>query len=876
MNLDTDLPATATVTPTLNLRSHALAIEDLAPRLWGQGYWLRGGEWNTLPPQEFDKRTLKVLIARLSTYADTAESFTHTLLYQALASVPDVYPDMAYLPPPRDGGLLTEAGIPWLVGTQSKCGPEAFQVIALSNAIVQELVNLPTILQRSGLWVPRSERLLRNDIPIMLLGGANAFHASLIDHVDSPLDGLFVGESLEDIQALFSLCAKGRREGWSKVDLLEKLESIPGFAQPGSPKPTRKRNVETLDIRRLSASRPVLYKSEGLGQEPVALSRGCPAFCSFCAESFDLKPYRENPQDAVVESALKLKREMGLEAIDLFSFNFNFYEDLYPLLERLGGLFSGIGLKSQRFDMIAHDPGLLGYLRALGKASLTFGMEGISARLRRYLQKGLEEGDLTKALQSVFRHQMRELKVFMIATGLEDEEDYAEFAEFLKHLPELMRVCDHPPKIMFSATPLVRFPWTPLEFAPAPPPERYRAIAKRLGRIVENAGFQWREAAEEPENYVSQILVRADRPAYWEALQAAVAETGFIYFREVDHRFMAVLRRQLAERGLTDDVTLAGGDLASHASKPWARHDTGVRRNFLWVQYKRAARHEDKGYCLGTTEKEGTCLACDSCETEEDTESLIHVRKTHESDASAFLASLKAYRLNAMPVPLAMEWTPRVIGLPRKYVGLVVASVLMRTEPTLTNGFWRYKSCWSPAEGQQCHVAGEDILALEWQGDTARKLIDLLDDPIFLNEVNARMAGWGRVKGLFQGKANGEASRSNEGNLSVTETLLPQTWIFQSPYAMHLLAYAQPKGLPFTQCRRGTGWEAVFSKDALKKKFLKSITWEQMPEGDWCIEVKPLAKFQPDAFLREAFKLPEPHAWARIRTRAEGLHSVVV
>src|SRR4051812_29161603 len=169
------------------------------PFLSGQGLWLRGGEWNTLPPSQWETRPLRVLITRLSTYLDTSESFTHPLLYQALADVPGIYPDLAYLPPPKDGNLMIRDGVPWLLGTQSKRGPLSFDVIAFSNAIVQELVNLPSMLQHSGLAMSAAERLARKDIPLMIMGGANAYHASLIDHEDSPIDGLFTGEQIEDI-----------------------------------------------------------------------------------------------------------------------------------------------------------------------------------------------------------------------------------------------------------------------------------------------------------------------------------------------------------------------------------------------------------------------------------------------------------------------------------------------------------------------------------------------------------------------------------------------------------------------------------------------------------------------------------------------------
>ena len=55
--------------------------ERVYPQLSGHGLWLRGGEPQTLPPEQYDCRSFRVLLARLSTYQDTAESFTHATLY---------------------------------------------------------------------------------------------------------------------------------------------------------------------------------------------------------------------------------------------------------------------------------------------------------------------------------------------------------------------------------------------------------------------------------------------------------------------------------------------------------------------------------------------------------------------------------------------------------------------------------------------------------------------------------------------------------------------------------------------------------------------------------------------------------------------------
>ncbi len=836
--------------------------ERRRPYLSGHGLWLRGGEWNMIPPSRWDERPLRVMIARMSTYLDTSESFTHPLLYQALADLPEVYPDLAYLPPPKDGEIMAKDGIPWLLGTQSKRGPMDFDVIALSNAIVQELVNLPALMERSGLAVPAKERLHRRDLPLILIGGANSLHTSLLDHDDSPVDGIFTGEQIDDIQRIMLVCADAKRAGVSKEALLDKLLEVPGFARPGQDKRARKNNKETLDLRKVAAARPVIYKLEGLGQEPVAISRGCPAFCSFCAESFDTKPYRENPVDAVVANALKLKRDMGLEGIDLFSFNFNFYQDLYPLLEALAKNFSAIGLKSQRFDMIARDPAILDYLRAVGKGSLTFGMEGISARIRRYLQKGLDEPDLWKALGAVLKRPLRELKVFMIATGVEEEEDFKEFEDFVKRLPGIMRSSNHRPRVIFSATPLVRFPWTPLEFAPAFTPETYSKVTRRLGHIARMAGFEYRSAADEAENYVSQVLVRADRPDFWSALKRATDETGFLYFREMSMEFMDALRGKLGEAGIDDGQALGGFDLEASRRKPWARWETGVRREFLHVQYKRARRFVDPGYCLGTVEEEAACLACTACETPEEMDFLTDIRRKHEADAEGFDSRRKLIRQSAETIALGVRWTDKVLGLPRKYPGLVLASCLMRADKALAPHFWRYRESWSPGAKEVSWVAGEDGLVLEFLPQGMGLLRERLVDPDFLADVNGALSDWGTLLGEIPAAVK-PPEEAREWNYE-----------FRSPFQLNIDGYCKGKGLRFTLKKSNGRRIFELSKDSLKKRILKSLVAEESegPNGrEWIVRAEAGAKFSPEEFQLEAFAHPSPEEWVRTRAFAEWL-----
>src|SRR4030042_1048428 len=102
---------------------------EVYPQLTSHGVWLRGNELNTLPKKEYEARDFRLLLVRLSTYDDVARSFAHQLLYQIASEIPQVFPDIAYLPPKNDTRIFERDGIPWLLGTNTKFGPGRFSLI---------------------------------------------------------------------------------------------------------------------------------------------------------------------------------------------------------------------------------------------------------------------------------------------------------------------------------------------------------------------------------------------------------------------------------------------------------------------------------------------------------------------------------------------------------------------------------------------------------------------------------------------------------------------------------------------------------------------------------------------------------------------------
>jgi radical SAM superfamily enzyme YgiQ (UPF0313 family) len=824
-------------------------FEKKYPDLSGYGLWLRGGEVNTIPATEFDKRNFRLLITRLSTWRDTAESFTHTLLYQIAANVDGVFPDLAYLPPPKDAEVFDRDNIPWLLGTTSKHGGRDFGMIAFSDSIVQELVNVPLMLGKSDIPVGKQARMADNGAPLVILGGASALYAvGVFSESDSPVDGIFIGEDARLIGRIFRECAAGRSRGVPKQEILEGLAEIDGFVLPERRPKTVVYQAEPLPPEQLLADAPVLNNEESLGRGNLQLSEGCACFCSFCAESFSRKPYREFGAEQLLAAALRQKALRGVDDLELYSFNFNMHRDFYRIIADLAPRFASIGLKSQRFDSIAHDADLLAVLHAAEKSSITCGLEGISPRLRRYLHKSLRESDLDKSLSRLLAAPLRELKIFLVATGIECEEDYEELKKLLAGMQTTLRAANRHPRVIFSATILVRFPWTPLEFEDAPDPRVCAAVVRRTEQIVRAAGFEFRASSEPADYWLSQALVRAADPRIGRALLAAQRETGFVYYREVPISFTDAVKRAALDVGISPESLLAGSPPAERMTKPWQGIATGVDERFLVSQWEAARAFRDEGFCGGSAAREGSCMGCDACGSAETKAAITARPAARKFTAEKFRTLLRAKKEQTIPVAFQMSISERLRGLPRKAAGVALARALMLADERLVEPYRGFGGAWTFDTWGTPWLTGDEVITLRWDNGARELLTTIMHDAGFLIKVNRELDGWGKCKGLA------ESAAVPLGTFSVT-----------SPFPFDPSDYFQKKALKHTRIKRpdgGIGYE--MSKESLKKKVLLSCVATVQTGGITTVTVVPGPKFSPEEFAKTAFMLPSPQEWVRV------------
>lgn len=601
--------------------------------LSGNGVWFSGGEPNTMPATRFFDAKVRVLIVRLSEYSEVAAGITHSYLYQMAAAVDDCFVDMAFLPPDRDEKLLRDAAIPLMTGTTSKMPAGAFDVIAVSNSVLQELINLPAMLEFSGLPLTIAGRACQGS-PLVILGGSNSFVHSILHGCPGSeadgvglVDGVVMGDGEQVFRRLLEIVRDQRslerqtllemlagqvsgfynpaafRQVFAATGSLSAVEGVAGVFKPVSSSKSACRNEsETF------TGGPLLY--EGAQTSHVIVSAGCPSFCSFCKESWEQKPYRENSYDRVLAAARSLKANMGLREISLMTFNANTCSDIFQLVERLSTMFDRVAIKSQRFDAVVNSPELLDMQFEAGKRTYTCAMEGISERLRTLLQKNLDEKTILAGIDLLLARNMRQMKVFLIATGYETEADIEEFKLFLEKVKGRCQNSGSRPRLTFSFATLFRAPQTPMQFAPVRPAENVLAqLLKNLAAVVEAAGFESRISSGPEDALVSEFIAFADRRHTPLLVEASIAQ-NFRYRGEISRRVLEFWRTALKKHGLR---SLAESERTAETVMPWDDIATGVEKSFLFRTWQNLQNGREIRACIAAPWGGATCSGCGAC-----------------------------------------------------------------------------------------------------------------------------------------------------------------------------------------------------------------------------------------------------------------------
>ena len=564
------------------------------------GLWLEGDEPGRPDPRDFESARLRLLICRLSPHDDVLASITHRVLLRAALAVPGVFADLAYFPSESDAASMRKDGVPLWLATGSKRAPADFDVVAVSLSVQQEALHLPAALQESGLRLDFAGRMAEARHPWILLGGQGAGSVPFA-HGDANgpgsgglVDAVCLGDGISWMQEFLRRWLEAGKAGTAKRDFLDSLaRELPGTYAPALYRHAiQDRTLTAIEPRLPGIPMPAVFRqdpmeiwlkeydgayipfSEEEAEETLPLAAGCAYRCRFCQTGWMRGGSSVATRDALLEAAARVKAAMVNSDLNLLASDACSVADLEPILSDLGPLFRRVSVKSLSVASLARRPDHLRLLGKLAKHEFTFGVEGISARLRAYLGKPATAPDLIRIAQGLSGGGLRQMKLFFIVTGLEEEPDLEELGLLLKSIRSAVPAC----RVIASFMPLFHAPFTPLQFAPLRPVTQ--DLEKALSACVRHGGAEFRWSAFPDEIALMSRLCRAGRTAT-PALIRFSLRRGLRYTRKLDPELIRELSRALPD----DD-----GEKDLHSVFPWSDLQASADAETLWASYGKALR----------------------------------------------------------------------------------------------------------------------------------------------------------------------------------------------------------------------------------------------------------------------------------------------
>ncbi len=827
----------------------------------------------------FGEADFRVLIVRLSPFRDVDRSTPHLVLSQAVRrALPEAYVDVVFFPPKHDRERLRRAGIPLLVGVQSFRSVEEFDLVLVSNSYLLELVNLPYLLLHSGIPSMASGR--GEEWPPIILGGSNAMatQAVVTADGDSLVDALFFGEGEEQLipllRGLRDTAGSGKRLQLSRVASAVDGLWVSGL---GTDCPVAKAVLDAPAEEHLLIDYPLLNGPEAQTAR-LQIGYGCPAFCSFCFEGYDRKPYREVGLADVLSAAHQLKRSHGCEALDLYSFNFNTHSAILALIGELNHLYDRVNFMSQRVDLLDCARVLLEAEIAAGKSHFSLGIEGISERQRAWLHKSLSTKAIERVLERLVRHKVRQVKLFYILTGHEDESDLAEFRGFVSWLKAL-RTRRHPAiRVTFSFGRLVRMPFTPLRYDRLLlQRDDWRAVAGQVKSACETNGFEFRMAAEWDEYCTSQVLALG---GHW-LLRALteLAQEGHVFEGRLSPGYWDALRNWLVAHGFWTDAFL--GEKGADYSFPMSFVRSSIKSSFLHRQFEQAKAGVDEGYCLGDAVSPGRCLGCGACEEEAQRRAITaqRLRPAGNERYVEQLRSMMAAKRRIRPLYVRVRLPRVVAGTATEWTNAWLLRMLLRDNPLQTDNLLSAREALFAVGANRDRYPtfyGETVIALRaWDeealtagllgGTTGARLAAPARAEYAGSEGLSALAPEGACGRCGEVEILGSAEGFKPGEFKQVRVSLKLPEEHFAGAGRRLVEFLRASYVPCNVQRAGKAYALVLPKKALKKKSVISGEYEE--NSDLCtIELVIGPKFDLGAYLR-SFGDPERCRQAQVAFR---------
>ncbi len=579
-----------------------------------------GGEINARR-KNFHDADVRYVLAFPDVYEVGMSHLGIQLLYHRLNDMEGVVADRVYAPWPDFERRLRESRYP-LFALESRRPLKDFAFVGFSLQYELSYTNVLTMLDLAG--IPLESRDRGSTDPFVVAGGPCAYNPEPL----APFFDLIVlGEGEQVLADLTAAYRDWRSSGASRREFLEGVRKIPGVYVPSFFQPrydghgrfegvdplypdypgVTKRVLSDLDRESPLPDRPLVPLVEivhdRLGLE---IARGCTRGCRFCQAGFVYRPVRERCPETLVEKACRAVSETGFEEVSLLSLSTGDYCRLGWLLgavmREMASRRVAVSFPSMRVGTLSQD--LMECIRRVRKTGFTVAPEAGSIRLRRLINKNIEDEDLFQTVRDAYALGWKGIKLyFMMGLPTETLEDLEEIVALSMKVWRLGK--PYRAGVNVAVSTFVPKPMTPFQWTGQIPKEEVVRRLDFLKERLKRPGIRLKWHSPDL-SVLEAALARGDRRLAEVIVSAWRKGARFDAWEE--HFQRRIWDEAFAESGLCAD-TQAQRRYDETDPLPWDHLSAGVRKGYLWEEWQKALEYRGTGDCRWEP-----CSGCGACD----------------------------------------------------------------------------------------------------------------------------------------------------------------------------------------------------------------------------------------------------------------------
>ncbi|HRR30193.1 MAG TPA: TIGR03960 family B12-binding radical SAM protein [Candidatus Sumerlaeia bacterium] len=579
-------------------------------------------EWNCII-KSADAVSVRMALAFPDVYEIGMSYHGYKILYERINGVEDFAAERVFAPWSDAERLMKERKEP-LRTLETETPLADFEVIGFT--LQHELIytNILTMLDCAGVPLLATER--KPPFPLVIGGGEGALTPeTLADFFDAFVIGDGEDAAIEILQAVKEFKNSGQGD---KKDLLRQLSRIEGVYVPSFYKPEYQSDGRLAAMNKIEASAPDVIRArrfniaDDLGsvapvvpslrvtQDRLAieLRRGCVHGCRFCQAGMTNRPVRERPVSQILEIAREGIRRTGAEDISLLSLSSADYSRLPEVLELLKEEWAphGVSLSLPSIRINSCDLEILDSVSTVRHTGLTLAPEAGTERLRRVINKPVDQAMLLDLAQRAFSAGRQTLKLyFMIGLPTETNDDLEGIVQILREVENIARrKRGRNYQINVTLSPFVPKAHTPFQWEHQCLPDVFKEKIQYIRSRIKSGKIVFK-SHDLQQSLLEAILARGDRRLGSAILRAWEDGCRFDGWEEL---FRYTIWEQAFSKTGIEPSFYAHRERTPDEILPWDHIHAGVSKEFL-------KRERQRAYECALTEEctTGACAACGAC-----------------------------------------------------------------------------------------------------------------------------------------------------------------------------------------------------------------------------------------------------------------------